>query len=266
MTFRLLVLALTLVALAGASATAHAQIVSPQSLTYEPRTVGTRSASQSVFVRNPGPGNMTVPAPVLSGPHAGDFSFLNGCPEPPNVLGPPGPGSECSIAVIFTPQAEGERTATLTVTVNRESGTETYDVALRGTGTPPPAGSGGAGGTAGGTGTDPGGGGGTGSPSQGSAPELTRFTAPARARLRTVRARGLTLRLRAERAPRVVVRVWLGRRLFYARTFTLRARLTLAAGVLRRALRSGRYEVWVTPVASDGRRGATLRRRVRIVR
>jgi hypothetical protein len=256
-------------------APAGAQVVSPQSLTFEPRDVGTRSASQSVFVRNPGPGNMTVSAPALSGAHAGDFSLINGCPQPPNVLGEPGTGgSECSIAVIFTPQAVGERTATLTIDVNRDSGPETYTVSLSGTGTAPSGGGAGGGTGGGGTGggstgggsTGGGTGGGTGAPAPGTAPALGRVVVPARVRLRTARRSGLTVRFRSARTQRVFVRLWLGGRLFYARTFPDSGRVRLRASILRRALRRGRYEVWLTPIGLGGRRGPTITRRVRIVR
>jgi hypothetical protein len=264
-----------LVAVLVCAAPAGAQIVSPQSLTFEPRQVGTRSASQSVFVRNPGPGNMTVSAPSLSGANPGDFSLLNGCPDPPNVLGEPGTGgSECSIAVIFTPQAEGSRTATLTINVNRDSGPETYTVALSGTGTAATSGGGATGGsgggTGGGTGTGTGGSGGssggTGAPAPGTAPALGRVRAPARVRLRTARRRGFTVRFQSARSERVFVRLWLGGRLFYARTFPAAGRVRLSAAILRRAFRRGRYEVWLTPIGAAGRRGPTITRRVRIVR
>jgi hypothetical protein len=225
-------------------ATAHAGtgIVSPRSLTFEARDVGSRSASQSVFVRNPGPGNMTVDAPRLSGEHAGDFSLLNGCPDPPSVLGEPGTGgSECSIAVIFSPQGEGPRRATLTVTVHRQSGTETFTVALSGAGTA------------------------TGRPAPDATPALGRVVVPARISLARARARGVTVRLERVRAARLLVRLSRGGRLVDRRNVPARARIVLGSRALRRRLRAGRYELSVTPTSSSGRRGAQITRRLRIV-
>lgn len=65
---------------------------------------------QSVLVQNVGETFVTVDAAVLSGPHAGDYSIVDGCA--PVILDP---GQECTIAVTFDPKNTTQRTASITV-------------------------------------------------------------------------------------------------------------------------------------------------------
>ena len=263
-------LASTTVLCAAIAATAIAQdqgVVSPGSLTFAARDVGTRSGSQSVTIANPGPGNMTVGAPSLAGAHAGDFSFINGCPDPPAVLGEPGTGGDkCTVAVIFTPSATGGRTATLSIPVTRPSGSFTSTVTLSGTGTRSTSGDGssGSGGTVGGggTGNPPGGA----QPVVGPTPQMTRVSVAARIRLATARRSGIGLRLATANTARILVEVVRRGRVLYRRTGRARDLAQLNAPALRRALRVGRYELAFTPIAASGRRGETVTRRLTVRR
>ena len=101
--------------------------VSPSSLTYAARTVGTTSPSQTVTLTNTsGPGiNVTVSSVGIIGTNAGDFAQTNNCTTVAS-------GSSCGIFPTFTPTAAGTRTATLQIFDNATGSPHT--VALSGTG------------------------------------------------------------------------------------------------------------------------------------
>jgi hypothetical protein len=250
--------------------------VTPRSLTFASRTVGTTSSSQSVTVANVGFNDLTVTAaPALSGANAGDFSITSGCPLTPDVLGVPGTGgSACSIAVTFTPSAAGTRTATLTIPTDGPDGSPattgtTRTVSLTGTGAvPAPA--------ARTTPSAPVSSVTTGSQQQAPrpanqpgpvlAPALNRVGVPSRLTLRSVRSRGITLRLGSVTVSRVLVRIRRGNRVVYRRTVATGNQVRLNERILRRLMRRGRYHVQLTPIAASGQRGAAITRRLTISR
>ena len=97
--------------------------LSPTSLTFGSQAVGTSSSAQVVTLTNAGSVIFSVSNVSVSG----DFSESNDCPAQMS------PGSSCTISVIFTPTATGNRTGTLT-TVDSTPGSP-HTVGLSGTGT-----------------------------------------------------------------------------------------------------------------------------------
>ena len=83
--------------------------VSPNSLTFASRTVGTTSGAKNVSLTNVGPGTLTISGITITGTNPGDFSQTNNCGATLAM------NSGCTIAVGFTPSAIGTRTATLRV-------------------------------------------------------------------------------------------------------------------------------------------------------
>lgn len=104
--------------------------LSTETLSFGALDVGSRSGAEEVSVFNAGRGRLDVREIAVSGPQAGDFA----------VAGEDCAGRElaphrgCSIRVTFSPQAGGERTASLVVSHN--SGDGESRVALRGRGNP----------------------------------------------------------------------------------------------------------------------------------
>ena len=85
---------------------------SPTSLTFADQSVGTSSQPQTVTLTNSGGGSLTITSIGVTGTNASDFSANHNCGA---TLGP---GLHCTITVIFTPSATGNRLATLTVSDN----------------------------------------------------------------------------------------------------------------------------------------------------
>jgi hypothetical protein len=83
--------------------------VSPTSITFAARSVGTTSGATNVTIRNVGPGALTISGIAIIGTNPGDFSQTNNCGA---TLARNG---SCTIAVRFKPTARGTRTATLRV-------------------------------------------------------------------------------------------------------------------------------------------------------
>jgi hypothetical protein len=100
--------------------------VSPTSLTFVSRTVGTTSGAKNVGITNVGPGTLTISGITITGTNSGDFSQTNNCGATLAVNG------GCTIAVRFTPSAIGTRTATLRVDDSDPTSPEL--VSLKGTG------------------------------------------------------------------------------------------------------------------------------------
>jgi hypothetical protein len=107
--------------------------VTPSSLAFGSQALTTTSAPLSVTVMNTSSGAVNFTGFTTSGPDAEDF----GVPLP-NTSGGCSPtgslaaGASCTINVLFTPQANGARTATLLIADNATGSPQT--VALSGTG------------------------------------------------------------------------------------------------------------------------------------
>jgi len=86
--------------------------LSPSSLRFPSRAVGTTSISQSVTVTNTGNQVLYVYDVSLAGTNAGDYLVSNGCPSTLAV------GTNCSFTVSFAPTAAGTRTANVQVETN----------------------------------------------------------------------------------------------------------------------------------------------------
>jgi hypothetical protein len=100
--------------------------LSPATVSFDPQTVGTTSAAQTVTMTNYG-GRVLNLGFGLSGSNPGDFAQTNTCG---NSLAA---GASCTISVTFTPQAKGSRNATLNVVDN--GGGSPQVVTLKGYGT-----------------------------------------------------------------------------------------------------------------------------------
>ena len=107
--------------------------VSPSSLTFGSQALTTTSAPLSVTVTNTSTGTVNFTGFTVSGEDAGDFGVplpntSSGC----SATGTLAAGGSCTISVVFTPQANGARTATLNIADNATGSPQT--VALSGTG------------------------------------------------------------------------------------------------------------------------------------
>jgi hypothetical protein len=99
--------------------------VAPISLTFAKQTVGSTSAAKDVTLTN----NLSAALPIsitFTGANPGDFAETDTC------SGSVAAGSQCTVAVTFTPTAAGTRTATLNVNDSANNSPQT--VALTGTG------------------------------------------------------------------------------------------------------------------------------------
>jgi hypothetical protein len=107
--------------------------VTPSSLTFSSQALTTTSAPLSVTVMNNSTGAVNFTGFTVSGANAGDFGVplpntSSGC-SPTGTLAA---GASCTIGVVFTPSANGARTATLNIADNATGSPQT--VALSGTG------------------------------------------------------------------------------------------------------------------------------------
>ncbi len=89
--------------------------LSPRSIDFGTRQVGSRSSVQTVTVSNPGDGRLELRGVSIEGAQAGEFTVVPGtCDGAPYVA----PKSSCTIGVRFTPGAGGSRRATLRIRHN----------------------------------------------------------------------------------------------------------------------------------------------------
>jgi hypothetical protein len=102
------------VELSGRGLSAPVVGLDPGGLSFRSQTVGTSSPSQSISVSNTGGGPLDIAGIDIGGPGAADFSQTNDCPASLAA------GATCSLAVTFTPGAEGPRNATLTLADNAD--------------------------------------------------------------------------------------------------------------------------------------------------
>jgi hypothetical protein len=102
------------VLLTGRGLSAPVVTLAPSALTFRSQTLGTASSSQSISLSNTGGGPLVLDSVDIDGSGAADFSQTNDCPASLNA------GASCSVAVSFTPNAQGPRSATLTLTDNAD--------------------------------------------------------------------------------------------------------------------------------------------------
>ena len=119
------------VALTGNGA---ATSVSPTSLNFGSRPVGSPSTPSTVTFTNLGSTALHVWTTAVAGTNSGDFSRVNSCPVPPATLGG---GAHCTISVQFTPSVAAARSASLMI--SHDGGASPSTVALAGTGTAGPS-------------------------------------------------------------------------------------------------------------------------------
>jgi uncharacterized repeat protein (TIGR01451 family) len=122
------------VTLTGTGAPGTATVtVTPSSLAFGSQALTTTSAPLSVTVMNTSSGPVNFTGFTVSGVNAGDFAV----PQPSSsagcsATGTLAAGASCTISVLFTPSANGARTATLNIADNATGSPQT--VALSGTG------------------------------------------------------------------------------------------------------------------------------------
>jgi hypothetical protein len=111
-------------ALSGTGTTAK---LSPVSLGFSTRAIGTTSATKKITLTNVGTTTLVVTSIVITGPNAGDFAQTHTCGSSLAA------GASCSISVVFKPTGSGTRTAAVSVTDNAAGSPQ--KASLRGFGT-----------------------------------------------------------------------------------------------------------------------------------
>jgi 6-phosphogluconolactonase (cycloisomerase 2 family) len=107
-------------------AAAPAVTFSPAAPSFPSTTQGASSAAQTLTVMNSGTALLHISSVSLSGPNSSDFSFTNSCATPV------APGANCTILLVFSPSAAGQRTANLLITDDAPASPQT--LLLSGTG------------------------------------------------------------------------------------------------------------------------------------
>lgn len=107
-------------------AAAPAVTFSPSSLSFPSTNQGTSSPLQVLTVISSGNASLTVSSVSLTGPNAFDFSLTNNCTTAV------APGSNCTISLVFSPSASGQRSANLVLSDNAPDSPQT--LVLSGTG------------------------------------------------------------------------------------------------------------------------------------
>jgi hypothetical protein len=120
------------VTLSGVGIGTPAATFSPTSIAFGSQNAGTPSATNLVTLTDTGNGPLTITSIAVTGANAADFLEFSDCPASPSSVAVKG---TCEIAVVFTPQAAGARTASVVVTDN-SGGTAgaKQTIALTGTG------------------------------------------------------------------------------------------------------------------------------------
>jgi len=98
--------------------------VSPLTLSFPPRTVGSTSPASTVQLTNNQSTTMSIGGITMEGADPGDFPFKSACKT--SLL----TGADCSISITFKPSATGSRTAELMI----DDGAGTQAVQISGTG------------------------------------------------------------------------------------------------------------------------------------
>jgi probable HAF family extracellular repeat protein len=86
--------------------------LSPTSLIFSTRAIGTTSAAKTVALKNTGTASLTISSIAITGTNAGNFAQTHTCGSSLAA------GASCSISVTFKPTASGTRTAALNITDN----------------------------------------------------------------------------------------------------------------------------------------------------
>jgi len=108
---------------------AAAVTLTPPSLTFADRSVGTTSDAQALSLTNTGLGPLTISTFRINGADASDFAQGADCPVGPDSLAP---GASCTIYVSFTPHSGGLKSATLTIGDDAPSSPQTVALGGRG--------------------------------------------------------------------------------------------------------------------------------------
>ena len=116
--------------LLSGSGTVAGITLTPTSLTYSSRVVGTTSTAQTITVKSTGTAPLSISSITLSGTNPGDFAQTNNCPTGSNTLAI---NATCTINVTFSPTASGTRSATLAIADN--AATHVQNVSLSGSAT-----------------------------------------------------------------------------------------------------------------------------------
>jgi hypothetical protein len=103
--------------------------LAPTSLAFSSQAVGTSSAAKTVTLKNTGTATLTLTSITITGANGSDFSQTNTCG------GSVATGGKCAISVIFSPTANGSRSASLSIVDNAPGSPQT--AGLSGTGTGP---------------------------------------------------------------------------------------------------------------------------------
>jgi probable HAF family extracellular repeat protein len=101
--------------------------LSPSSVTFLTRAIGTTSPAKTVVLKNTGTSSLSITSIAIAGTNAGDFSQTNSCPATLAA------GASCTISVKFKPTASGTRNALLRVSDNAAGSPQ--EVTLSGIGT-----------------------------------------------------------------------------------------------------------------------------------
>jgi uncharacterized repeat protein (TIGR01451 family) len=98
------------VSLTGIGINAPAITLSPGSLIFSSRLVGTSSPPLAISMSNSGNATLNIASIAITGTNAGDFSQTSTCGQ---TLAP---STSCTISVVFKPTAGGQRTAGVAIT------------------------------------------------------------------------------------------------------------------------------------------------------
>jgi hypothetical protein len=113
--------------------TSPAVTLTPSSLTFAARDVGTTSAPQSITVANTGNASLFINSAQVKGANPLDFTAVgDGCSGLTLA-----PGASCSMSITFRPTTTGTRSASLIVTDNAPNSPQTASITGTGTGTTP---------------------------------------------------------------------------------------------------------------------------------
>ncbi len=114
--------------------------VTPSAITFGSTVTGSSSAPQTITLTNLGSAPLNLTSIAIAGTNPGDFAIAAAsttCPLSGGTLAFGNPAPACTVAVQFTPQTAGDRSASLTFTDNAAGSPQ--QVALSGTATAPPA-------------------------------------------------------------------------------------------------------------------------------
>jgi hypothetical protein len=100
--------------------------LSATSLNFNGAVVGTTSAGQTITLTSNGTAPLAISNIAITGSNAGDFSQGNNCPATMGI------NTSCTISVVFSPKAVGNRSASLTLTDNASNSPQS--IALSGVG------------------------------------------------------------------------------------------------------------------------------------